>query len=212
MMNFEEKLKKAIKNKGFTIEEFAEKMGVSRQTVNDYPKRKTIDPAIIEKMCKLLGVDKDYFSESITSKFDTNVNYKGNIVHVPLAAQGGFLTGYANKVFMDTLQHYELPGVFGPHVSFEIQGMSMFTEGDDLSAKPGDWAICSEVEQLAWMMKQRGYILVTVDGILYKIFDKLDAEKKVVHFHSLNKDYDGLEIPMKSIKRVYFVTRILKKI
>lgn len=129
----------------------------------------------------------------------------GNIIYVPLVAYGGFLQGYANKVYVDSLSRFNLPGITGEHYAFEVDGMSMY----DLAA-PGDFAIAKPEEKLEYMVKGKIYVLQTIDGILIKIFDKITGEQAA--FHSFNKDYDGLTLPLKSLKRVYFVSRILKKI
>jgi hypothetical protein len=135
--------------------------------------------------------------------------FKPNIIYVPLYAFGGFMTGYRDTIFIDSLERFSLPGVSGEHYAFEISGMSMYKSGEELSASPGDIAISRPVDGFNYLMKGKGYILQTVEGILYKIFDKLDD--KLAHFHSLNPDYDGHKIPLKEIKRLYFVNFILKK-
>jgi len=129
----------------------------------------------------------------------------GNIIYVPLYAYGGFLQGYASKVFIDSLERYSLPGITGEHYAFEVDGMSMHD-----MASPGDYAIARPEEKLEWMVKGKPYVLQTIDGLLIKIFDKLKDDR--AFFHSFNKEYNSIDLPLKSLKRVYFVTRILKKI
>ncbi len=128
-----------------------------------------------------------------------------NIIHVPLIAYGGFLQGYANKVYIDSLERYSLPGITGEHYSFEVDGMSMY----DFAA-PGDYAIAKPIEKFEWMTPRRAYVLQTTDGLLIKYFEKLSDSTG--HFYSANKEYPPVDIPLKSLKKVYFVDRILKKI
>ncbi len=154
----------------------------------------------------------DEFTKHIQAEKETHLaseripeySRPGNIIYVPLVAYGGFLVGYANKVYMDSLQRFTLPGVTGEHYAFEVDGMSMYD-----MASPGDYAIAKPEEKLEYMMKGKAYVLQTIDGILIKIFDKISGDQ--AYFHSFNKDYDGITMPLKSIKRVYFVSRILKK-
>lgn len=134
---------------------------------------------------------------------------KGNIVYVPLYAFGGFMNGYRDTVFIDSLERFSLPGISGEHFAFEIAGMSMYKTGEELCASPGDVAISRPIEGFNYLMKGKGYIVQSVEGILYKIFDKCD--EKFAYFHSLNKEYDGQKIPFKDIKKLYFVNFILKK-
>lgn len=139
----------------------------------------------------------------------TVMQQKGNITHVPLHAFGGFLIGSHDPLFTDSLEHYRLPGITGNHFSFEVEGMSMYRGGDEKSMKPGDWVICKEVERIEYMSKGKAYVLATTEGIIVKIFDSIDDKK--ARFISLNSDYDACVIPLKSVKRIYFVVHILKK-
>lgn len=168
---------------------------------------------LIEKFYARFAKHVDEFAKYIQAEKETHLaseripeySRPGNIIYVPLVAYGGFLQGYANKVYLDSLQRFTLPGITGEHYSFEVDGMSMY----DMAA-PGDYAIAKPEEKLEYMIKGKPYVLQTIDGILIKIFDKITGDQ--AHFHSFNKDYDGVALPMKSIKRVYFVSRILKKV
>lgn len=134
---------------------------------------------------------------------------KGNIIAVPLHAYGGFLQGYKNIVYMDSLERFTLPDVHGEHYAFEVQGVSMID-----FASPGDWAISRWEEHPDYMAKGKPYVLQTIDGILIKFFDRFEGkdEKKRAWFTSKNKEYEPISIPVKELKKIYFVNRILKKI
>lgn len=222
MHYFKQKVRYLVKLRNMTMESFANAMGMKRQAVYELLDRPTIKPEIVAKICHILKVDKKYFDvkdeyppvdefkPNIASEGTTEYKAQGNVTFVPLKAYGGFLHGYSNKVFMDTLEHYNVPGLTGKHYAFEIDGMSMYNKSEELSAKPGDIAYGSEIDNLTELLKNKAYILVTIDGICYKIFDKLTD--KSAFFRSLNPDYEGIELPLKSIKKAYFVSRILKKI
>lgn len=205
-------LKRLIKERGLTVETFAEKLGMTRQGVYYLMMRSYVKPAIVDKICTVLSVDKSDFLEPEDDKKnvarETKESY-GNIVFVPVFAYAGFLTGYKNSVFMNSLDRFRLPGVTGEHYAFEISGMSMYKVGDEKSASPGDIAISRPVEEFRHMLKGKGYILQTIDGIVYKEFDAIKGD--FAQFHSINSEYDGLELPLKDIKRAYFVDFILKK-
>jgi hypothetical protein len=182
------------------------KLDIGRATLYNWYKELTFDPDRIKEIQKHFP---DFLKESKLDKSPDEPIHKGNIIYVPLYAYGGFLGGYRNTVFIDQLEHFRLPGVTGEHYAFEIGGYSMMKPGHELSATPGDIAISRLVEDFKHLWKGKGYILQTVDGLLYKIFDQIKGEK--AHFHSLNDEYDGYELPLKEIKRVYFVDFILKK-
>lgn len=193
-------------------------MGITKNGAYDILKRKYLKPDAIEKISQVLAVHP---SDFIEYEFPSNIQEKlasignskesfaekpkGNIIFVPIKAQGGFLTGYSNKVFMDTLERFFLPGVYGEHYAFEVDGMSMY----DI-ATPGDWAIASEIEKLEYMVKGKTYVLQTIDGILIKKFNIIRDGKAI--FLSHNQEFGAITLPLKAIKKVYYVAHILKKI
>lgn len=209
------KLRELIRAKGFTVESFGKKLDLTRNGTYDILKRKYLKPELIEKISQILSVQSTDFIDYELPKNaqdklgEPEISYerKGNIIYVPIRAQGGFLTGYSNKVFMDSLQHFFLPGITGQHYAFEVDGMSMYD-----FASPGDWAIASEVEKLEYMLKGKPYVLQTTDGLLIKYFSGLNHRDEKALFTSHNKDYGTIVLPLKSIKKIYFVSRIVKKV
>lgn len=87
-----------------------------------------------------------------------------NIIHVPFKARAGYLTGYEDPQFIDTLPTYRLPGVrHGTYRSFEIKGDSM------LPLSPGTIVVGQFVESWREIKNNYTYVLVTKqDGIVYK--------------------------------------------
>lgn len=185
--------------------EIVEKTGYSKGVVSNYLSGNI--PASENFKKKFYEVYGTFLEQNKVSDNET-MYQKGNIIHVPLYAYGGFLRGYSSKVYVDSLQHYSLPGITGTHYSFEISGMSMYAKDDSRAAGPGDWVIGREEESINSMAKNKGYILQTIDGIIYKIFDKFDDSK--AYFSSLNPEYGKEIIFLKSIKKIYFVIKILK--
>jgi len=211
-------LKTILRSRGTTHEEFAEQLKISRPTLNTLFKetelpekyRETIETLLNVKFDKL---NQEKFGNILLSNYAEGNFHKmaaqGNIVHVPLHAYGGFLRGYANKVFVESLEHYSMPGIEGPHFSFDAEGFSMYKKGDERSAKPGDRLFSIKKDGLSDLVKGRGYVIQSVQGICYKIFDKIAGEK--AYFESLNEEEDGVTFQLKEIKGVYFVDFILKK-
>jgi phage repressor protein C with HTH and peptisase S24 domain len=200
------KLKRFLRLNDISADELAEKVGKSRSTIYNWMELDVI-PTDVSVLLKAAGVElEDYpVPNKVSEVKESYTSGKGNIIYVPLIAYGGFLQGYANKVYIDSLEHFSLPGVIGEHFAFEVDGMSMWP-----MAAPGDTAIARPEEKIEWMVKGKPYVLQTTDGLLIKTYEGIKGEKAI--FTSINPDYDGVEIPLKSIKKVYFVTRILKKV
>ena len=56
-----EKLKRVSRAKGITQEQLAEKLEVSRSTIQNYFLQVSLKPEVIEKAAEILGVDKSEF-------------------------------------------------------------------------------------------------------------------------------------------------------
>lgn len=212
MIHHGENLKRLLKERDITQKQFADKMGLSRIYFHSLLNKKKLSKLYLDKIKKHLGTDLNYETEfygNAVSESQEEYKFRGNITYVPIHAQGGFLIGYESKVYVDQLTHFFIPGVIGEHYAIEISGMSMYKGDDERSAKSGDLAICKPIESLNSFTRERGYILQTVDGMAYKIFDRIVGDE--AHFSSLNPEHDGCKIDLKKIKRAYFVDFIMKK-
>lgn len=186
--------------------EMAGIMGISQRMYKDYAsgkfkgsKGRTRDYELkLQAFAESRKISKE--SEAIPLSGPHNGD---NIYFIPSYAYGGFLQGYANKIFMEGLEKFSLPGIHGEHYAFQVQGDSMMP-----LAGPGDIVISRKEEQLDWMVKGRVYVLQTIDGILIKTFEKI-ADKKA-YFVSINKSGSTPIITLKDIKGVYQVVKILK--
>lgn len=195
------KLRQYIDINRIKIADLLEKLEMSRGKLYGLFDKEQIKSEDIE-LLKKAGVD--FMNESIYEALPAYIpEKKGNIIYVPLFAYGGFLHGYANKVFMDSLTRFSLPGIHGEHFAFEVQGSSMMPY-----AHPGDIVISRKEEHLEWMVKGRPYVLQTIDGILLKIFDRIEGGKAL--FKSADDGHKHPVLALKEIKGVYQVVKILK--
>lgn len=201
------KLRDYLRSKEVNLTELAPKLGISRPTLYSLFKEETLTSAMLDKLNAETGFQLSGFTNVKEEKREPV--HPGNIIFVPAFAYGGFLTGYRNPIFIESLDRFRLPGITGEHYAFEISGMSMYKPGDEKSASSGDIAISRPVDDFKHMAKGKGYILQTVDGIIYKEFDEIKND--VAHFRSINKEFDGRKLPLREIKKVYFVNFILKK-
>lgn len=208
MIHHGENLKRLLREKEMTQKEFAQKLNISRvYLISLFDKRK-IKSEYRDKIKDQIGTDLEYETKNYGEPFSAPPEEPaagGNIIFVPLYVFGGFLTGYADQIFMSKLQRFFLPGINGEHYAFEVDGMSMHD-----FASPGDWAISTPQEPGDRFIRGRAYVLQTIDGLLIKYFDSISGDQAT--FYSHHKDYSPMKIPLKSIKKAYFVTRVLKKV
>lgn len=192
-------LKEYLGAKGINLSEIERSHGILRQYFYKWFDRETLDTDLLQKLRDVTGFVVNEATDV------TEVMNAGNIRFVPLKAVAGFLSGYEDVKYVESLQRFFLPGIVGEHYAFEIEGMSMY----DI-AYGGDWAIAAPEEKLDYMRPGRMYILQTVGGILLKYFDRMG--KQSAWFRSHNPEFKPIEIPLKEIKKIYLVNRIVKKV
>jgi len=122
-----------------------------------------------------------------------------NIIHVPVKAQAGYLNGYQDPLFIESLPSYRLPGVrSGTYRSFELQGDSM------LPLQPGTIVVGRYVESWRDIRSNYTYILVTrEDGIVYKrVINKVKSKGQLVLL-SDNPEYEPYAIAIDQVNEAW---------
>src|SRR5215217_1842242 len=132
-------LKYLRKLRGWTQEEFANKIGIKRSLIGAYEEERA------EPRLEVLEIMSDMFKVSLDEllRTDLSVAKAGgylakrrqlkmmsadrNLIHfVPVKAAAGYLTGYADTEFVDELNTFTLPMLSGGNYrAFEIIGDSM---------------------------------------------------------------------------------------
>ena len=112
----------------------------------------------------------------------------GNLIEIiPQKAQAGYLSGYSDPEFIESLQHIALPFLRnGKYRAFPIEGRSMppFQEGS--------FIVGEYVEHLEHIKDGQTYIMLTKnDGIVYK---RVYRKGKKFTFHSDNPDFKPYEV------------------
>ena len=111
-----------------------------------------------------------------------------NVVMVPLRARAGYLAGYEDPEYIQTLPAYRLPGLsVGTYRMFEIYGHSMVPTYHE-----SDIVIGRYVENLLEIRDDRVYIVVTRrDGIVAKrVVNRVQIEGKLI-LNSDNQRHPG---------------------
>ncbi len=120
-----------------------------------------------------------------------------NIAFVPIKAQAGYLHGYSNQEYVETLPSFGLPGFQnGTFRAFEVEGHSML-QIDNKGFHPGDITINQYVESPHQIRDGRVYVIVTPDGMLLKrCINRLDGETPRLICKSDNRSGDYPDIPL----------------
>lgn len=116
---------------------------------------------------------------------------------VPIKASAGYLSGYADPEFIETLPKASLPFIgIGTHRGFPLTGDSMLPIPD------GSIIIGKFVEELADIKNGRTYIIVSTTGIAYKrVYIKIEDDALLLV--SDNKMYIPYEMPFENILELW---------
>ena len=115
----------------------------------------------------------------LTPQFITvDRNGEENILHISQRAAAGYLTGYADPVYLGKQQSFSLPGLRdGTFRSFEVDGDSMYP-----TLKNGQMVIGRWVEKLDYIREDRVHIVVhkTRGIIIKRLLNRLDDDKRPI--------------------------------
>ncbi len=127
-----------------------------------------------------------------------------NIVYVPVKARAGYLNGYGDAEFIETLPTFRLPGLANAtYRMFEVEGPSMAP-----NVLHGDRVIGEWVDDLTTIRDNRVYIVVHSGGVAIKrLVNRLKERGKIylksdtiAHRH----EFPTLEVDPSDIKEVWY--------
>lgn len=115
---------------------------------------------------------------------------------IPNKAKMGYLNGYNDPGYIESLQHISLPFLRnGKYRAFPAEGDSM------PPFKDGTYIVGKYVEKIQDMKVDKTYLLITRNGFVYKRLEKLD--KSSIMVRSNNTFYEGYEILFSDLIEVW---------
>ncbi|MBN8672736.1 MAG: LexA family transcriptional regulator [Chitinophagales bacterium] len=202
-------LKYLRKLRGWTQEEFAQKLRIKRSLLGAYEEERA-EPRIdvLEVVCDIFKLTLDEILRKDLS--DNKTNYlakrramklaagRPDIPFVPMKAAAGYLAGYADPEFIDELNTFTLPMLSGGNYrAFEIIGDSM------LPTPSGSVIVGEKVEKVDDIKNDTPCVVVSRhEGIVYKRVQKdgrtrnkltLVSDNPIYHPYTVNTE-DVLEM------------------
>lgn len=206
------------KLRGWTQEEFAQKLRIKRSLLGAYEEERA-DPRI-----DILEVVADMFKLTLDDLLrkdisDNKTNYiakrraqkmaggRTDIPFVPVKAAAGYLAGYADPEFIDELNTFTLPMLSGgDYRAFEIVGDSM------MPTTSGSIIVGERIQNMEDVKTNQTYIVVSKsDGIVYKRIMKNNRQKNKLTFVSDNPAYQPYNVNAEDILEVWQAQMILSK-
>ena len=212
-------LKYLRKLRGWTQEEFANKLGIKRSLVGAYEEERA-DPRIdvLEKLGDMFRLTLDDLLRKDLSEAKGNylarrrqqkLMSENNLIHfVPVKAAAGYLAGYADTEFIDELNTFTLPMLAGGNYrAFEIVGDSM------LPTPSGSIIVGEKVNNLDEAKNSTAFIVVSrSEGIVYKRIEKSNRNKSKITLVSDNPSYQPYQVNAEDILELWQAQMVITKV
>ena len=207
--------------RGWTQDEFANKLGIKRSLVGAYEEERA------EPRLEVLNVISDMFKVTLDELLRSDLsavkgsnylakrrqlkmmNADRNLIHfVPVKAAAGYLAGYADSEFIDELNTFTLPMLTGGNFrAFEIAGDSM------MPTPSGSVIVGEKIESLEDAKTNMAYIVVSrSEGIVYKRILKSNRNRNKITLVSDNPAYQPYQVNAEDIIEMWQANAVINKI
>jgi len=214
-------LKYLRKLRGWTQEEFSNKIGIKRSLIGAYEEERA-DPRleVLEVVAEMFKLTLDELLLKDLSNTGNNylakrrqqkmMSAERNLIHfVPVKAAAGYLAGYADSEFIDELNTFTLPMLAGGNYrAFEIIG-------DSMMPTPSGSIIVGEkvVGNVDDIKNNQAYIVVSRnEGIVYKRIVKSNKSKNKLTLVSDNPQYQPYQVNAEDVIELWQAQMVLSKV
>ena len=208
------------KLRGWTQEEFANKLKIKRSLIGAYEEERA-EPRldVLENLCSIFKLSLDELllkdlteTKNAGSYIDKRRQLKMTaetqvIQFVPVKAAAGYLAGYADPEFIDELNTFTLPMLgSGNFRAFEIVGDSM------LPTPSGSVIVGEKVEDIDDVKMNNTYIVVSRgEGIVYKRIMKNNRLKDKLTLVSDNPQFSPYNVSTTDIIEMWKAQMVITK-
>lgn len=211
-------LKYLRKQKSWTQQEFADKLGIKRSLLGAYeeeraePRTEVLEQvsdmfrvSIDDLLRRDLGSQKDNFLEKRRQL--KMGNSRQAIQFVPVKAAAGYLAGYNDEEFIEELNTFTLPMLgAGDYRAFEIAGDSM------LPVTSGSVIVCHKVDGWEEIKNNETYVVITArEGIVFKRILKSTRSKSKITLASDNPQFEPYGVEMEDVLELWQSDAIIAK-
>lgn len=211
-------LKYLRKLRGWTQEEFAQKLRIKRSLLGAYEEERA-EPRleILEAVADMFRLTLDDLLRKDVSENKSNylarrraqkwAAGRADIPFVPVKAAAGYLNGYGDPEFIDELNTFTLPMLTtGDYRAFEIVGDSM------LPTPSGSVIVGEKVQNMDELRASYTYIVISRnDGIVYKRVSRSRAKNKLT-LSSDNPAYQPYSMNAEDVLEIWQAQMIISKV
>ena len=216
-------LKYLRKLRGWTQEEFANKLNIKRSLIGAYEEERadprldvleivadmfklSLDELLLQDVSNTSNAGSSYLQKRRQQKM---MSADRNLIHfVPVKAAAGYLTSYADSEFIDELNTFTLPMLSGGNYrAFEIIGDSM------LPTPSGSIIVGEKIDSMEDVKNNLAYIVVSRnEGIVYKRVIKNNRSKSKVSLVSDNPTYQPYQVNSEDIVELWQAQVVIGKV
>lgn len=216
-MTISENIRRLRKSKELTQAQLASKIGVNRSVIGAYEEGRA-EPRLetLVNLAHYFDVSIDFLVRgSEVGKIDLAGNHlrvipitvdrstdKELITVVPLKASAGYLSGYGDLDYVDSLPRFSLPlqelKQDRTYRAFQIEGDSM------LPILPGTYVLGQFVQDWNHIRNRESYVVITEEeGIVFKrLVNNIDSDASLT-LKSDNPSYTDLELPIVHVREIW---------
>lgn len=215
-----------MEKKGYSKNYLAKQIGIHPSTLNNWITGNTSpDNLKLDVLCGFLDINLQWLQYGTGDIFRTQASAEPltnpTITMIPLVSQyahAGYLNGYGDMDYVDTLPKYPVYLDHEPtldlYMAFEVKGDSM-ENGTEDSLIEGDILVCRSIDKEYWKSKLHyskwDFVIVhKTDGIIVKRIINHDVENGVITIHSLNTFYPDKQIHLNDVTKLFSVVKTIR--
>ncbi|RYD56316.1 MAG: hypothetical protein EOP56_13365 [Sphingobacteriales bacterium] len=216
-LNLEREIKHLLKLKGYTQEQAAEKLQISRQTLAAKLSKANMDADFKAGLKEHFDIDVDALlhadtienlqqpthttGEEIRRNKAVDGSRRDALKAVPIRAQAGYAQHFMDPVYLDELQRFDIPGL--PYAGdrfrvFQVSGDSMEVynkENQPEGLRDGMWVIAKKIDPEYWHQTFDFFVhvIVTPSRIMIKRLKREkyeDSKKGDYYFVAISDNED----------------------
>ncbi|SEB47570.1 Transcriptional regulator, contains XRE-family HTH domain [Tenacibaculum sp. MAR_2009_124] len=208
------------KLKGYTQEQLADEVEMTRSKIGSYEEGRSDPPIdmlvrfsehfslpvdVLIKNDLTYATDTSFIdigNQRVLFPISVDINNEDLIEVVPVKSSAGYLLGYDDPEYIEQLEKIKLPFLpTGKHRAFPIKGDSM------LPMKDGSYVVAKYLNDIRDIKSGTSYIIVTAnDGMTYKrVYDKIE-EKNALLLIPDNKNYQSYHVPITEVLELWEFT------
>ncbi|NRA91067.1 MAG: transcriptional regulator [Psychroserpens sp.] len=144
----------------------------------------------------------------IPQVISTDNHGEENIVLVSVKARAGYLNGYGDSEYIQSLPMFQMPQLTnGTYRCFEVQGNSMVP-----TFYSGDYVFGKFIEDLSEIKDDSVYVVVSKDdGVVLKRIFKSDDDTIILKSDNQDGNYPDYSLPTENLMEIWQVTMYASK-